>query len=442
MNICKKVYALLLSLIFLFVFQNITCFGQVFGDINNSENQEEKVNNFIFRENIKTVQMHPEGWELGFPIMNINENTPLVFSFDELGDESKNYSYTYIHCDSDWVPTDILQSDYISGLPDGIINDYELSRNTLMHYTHYTLKIPNEDMRPTLAGNYVLLVYEDFDRANPVITSKFYIVDYLVEIDGIAKRTEDMLHFDTAQEVDFEIKHNKLQLDDPDKNIRVCILQNNNELTAIKDLRPTFVQNNVLIYNYEEENQFPGLSEFRYFDTKNIKYISDRIEKTVFHRPYQHAYLLPDANRSIEKYDFYEDLNGKFFIKRDEGSDSRLDADYVIMHFYLPFESPLSSADVYVYGGLSNWSLMPDLKMKYNPDIRGYELLAPFKQGLYNYQYAFVHKNGNPNFPMFEGSHFETENDYMIFVYYKDFRKRYETLVGFKILNTIPKSTF
>lgn len=439
MDICRKVYVISLTLIFLFVFQSITVFGQNFGNVNNSENQDKKVNNFIFRENIKTVQIHPEGWELGYPIIDINDNTPLIFSFDELGDESKNYSYTYIHCDSDWIPTDILQSDYISGLPEGIINDYEFSRNTLLDYTHYTLKIPNEDMKPTLAGNYIILVYEDYDISNPVITSRFYVVDYMVEIEGRAKRTEDMLHFNTAQEVDFDIKHNKLYLDDPEKNIRVCILQNNNDLTAINDLRPTFVQNNVLIYNYEEENQFQGLSEFRYFDTKNLKNATDRIEKIVFQRPYQHAYMQPDANRSIEKYDFYEDLNGKYFIKWDEGSDSRLDADYVLMHFYLPFDSPISGADVYVYGGLSNWTLMPDLKMKYNTDIRGYEIIAPFKQGLYNYQYVFVPNKGNPDFTMFEGSHFETENDYMVFVYYKDFRERYETLVGFKILNTIPK---
>ena len=34
---------------------------------------------------------------------------------------------------------------------------------------------------------------------------------------------------------------------------------------------------------------------------------------------------------------------------------------------------------------------------------------------------------------------FETENDYLVFVYYKDFRRRYETLVGFKILNTVER---
>ncbi len=442
MNIYKIVYVIIFILISTTVIQTVRS-GEVSEKrIIDKHYQDEKVNNYVFRENIKTVQFHPEGWELGYPIIDINDKTPLVFSFDDLSDESENYSYTIIHCNSDWVPTDILQSDYISGLNEGVINDYEFSRNTLKDYIHYTLKIPNENMRPTLAGNYILMVYENFDRSNPAITSRFYVVDYMVEIEGQAKRTDDMLHFDTGQEIDFNIRHENLHLDDPDKNIRVCILQNNNDLTAINDLKPTFVQNDVLVYNYEEENQFPGLSEFRYFDTKNLKYITDQLERVVFQRPFHHVYLLPDNNRSLDKYDFYEDINGFYFIKWDEGSDSRLDADYVMMHFFLPFQSPLSGADIYLYGGLSNWNLMPDLKMAYNTELEGYELIYPFKQGLYNYQYVFVPEKGKPDFTFFEGSHFETENDYLVFVYYKDFRKRYETLVGFKILNTIPKSTF
>jgi len=406
----------------------------------NEIDQDEKFGNFVYKNTIKTVRLFPEGWELGYPVLDIRESIRLVFSFDDLSTESQSYSYTLIHCGSDWIPTDILQTDYIEGFTEAIINDYEFSRNTFRDFIHYKLYLPNEDMRPVLPGNYIIMVYEDFDRSKPVITSRFYIVDYRVEIEGEAKRTEDMMHFNSAQEVDFNIIHENLPLDDPDKNIRVCLSQNNSELNAITDLRPTFVQNNVLIYNYEEENRFPGLSEFRYFDTKNLKFITDRISRVEFQRPYQHVYLRPDEVRAIEKYDFYEDINGKYFIKWDEGIDSNTDADYVMMHFHLPFDAPLPGGDVYLYGGLSNWTLQPELKMEYNLNIRAYELVSPFKQGLYNYQYVFIPDNTPPDFTLFEGSHFETENDYLIFVYFKDFRERYESLVGFKILNSVDKS--
>jgi hypothetical protein len=202
------------------------------------------------------------------------------------------------------------------------------------------------------------------------------------------------------------------------------------------------VQDNVLIYNYEEENRFPGLNEFRYFDTKNLKYITNTMDRIVFQRPYHHAYLLPEQNRFNEEYDFHEDINGKYFIKWDEGNDSRLDADYIMMHFRLPYDDPWPDASIYLCGRLSNWALQPELKMEYNIESRAYELTTPLKQGIYNYQYVFVPDTGPMDFVMFEGSHFETENDYLVFVYYKDFRKRYETLVGFKIFNTVDKSMF
>jgi hypothetical protein len=442
MNICIKVYIISLILSLAPVYQALSNDNSGPGEHPGDLNESEKLKNFIFRENIKTVKIHPEGWDLGYPVIDIRENIPLIFSFDDFSDESRNYTYTLFHCGSDWVPSDILQSDYLSGFTEAVINDYRFSRNTLRDYIHYTLKIPNEDMQPTLPGNYVLMVYEDYDREKPVITTRFYLVDHIVSIDGRAKRSEDMMHFNTGQEVDFNIRHENLRLDDPDKNIRVVVMQNSNDLTSITDLKPTFVQNDILIYEYEEENHFDGLSEFRYFDTKNLKYITDRIERVEFQRPYQHVYLLPDPVRSIGDYDFYEDINGRFFIKWDEGTDSSIDADYIMTHFSLPFDSPLPGADIYIYGGLTNWALQPEFRMEYNISSGAYELTSPLKQGLYNYFYVFVPENGKVDFTMFEGSHYETENDYLVFVYYQDFRKRYETLVGFKLFNTVEKSMF
>jgi hypothetical protein len=60
------------------------------------------------------------------------------------------------------------------------------------------------------------------------------------------------------------------------------------------------------------------------------------------------------------------------------------------------------------------------------------------KQGYYNFQYVYVpqgslvadHKN-------IEGSFWETENDYQIFVYYKPMGERYDRLVGYRKLNSV-----
>jgi hypothetical protein len=54
------------------------------------------------------------------------------------------------------------------------------------------------------------------------------------------------------------------------------------------------------------------------------------------------------------------------------------------------------------------------------------------KQGLYNYQYWVESSKGN-GFQI-EGSHFETENIYEIFVYYRPFRPNADLLVGYYLI--------
>ena len=41
------------------------------------------------------------------------------------------------------------------------IEDYEKSFNTTVLYTHYSLRIPNENISLKLSGNYKLTVYND-----------------------------------------------------------------------------------------------------------------------------------------------------------------------------------------------------------------------------------------------------------------------------------------
>jgi len=45
-----------------------------------------------------------------------------------------------------------------------------------------------------------------------------------------------------------------------------------------------------------------------------------------------------------------------------------------------------------------------------------------------------------PSLDYLEGSSYETENDYLIFVYHTHMAERYERLVGFRIFNTLEKN--
>ena len=108
------------------------------------------------------------------------------------------------------------------------------------------------------------------------------------------------------------------------------------------------------------------------------------------------------------------------------------------MYFSLPVKTPIIESDVYIFGALTNWKCNKRNKMTYNYEKRQYELMLLLKQGYYNYQYTIIDPEmGFIDNTYMEGSHFETENDYIIYVYKYDWRLNYDQLIGVKIVNSL-----
>jgi hypothetical protein len=65
-------------------------------------------------------------------------------------------------------------------------------------------------------------------------------------------------------------------------------------------------------------------------------------------------------------------------------------------------------------------------------DTGSYEGEISFKNGFYDYYYATTDNDGsNINIIELEGSTFEAENDFLVFVYYRKYGSRYDQLVAF-----------
>jgi len=126
-------------------------------------------------------------------------------------------------------------------------------------------------------------------------------------------------------------------------------------------------------------------------------------------------------------------LNGNFLIKKNEGNDSETDADYVKVHFRLPYQLPLTDGNLYLFGKFSDWKFKEELKLDYDTLKQEYVKEVLLKQGYYNYMYCFV-KDGSKNkgdLSVIEGSHYETENEYSILVYHRQVNDNYDRLIGF-----------
>lgn len=396
--------------------------------------------NAVYNENIKSVLMYRDGFELSNPVLELNENANLIFKFDDLSPKLKNYYYTIIHCDADWNESYLIQEDYLEGFAENPLNDYEMSFNTTFEYVNYQLFLPNENVQFRISGNYILVVYEDNDKEKIAITQRFYVYENKVTIEGTVRRATLDAFKGENQEVDFTIYHNSFEMSNPLQEVKVVIMQNNRWDNAIRDLKPLFIRDKSLVYDYNRENIFAAGNEFRYFDIRTNRIPGENVSSTDFHRPYYHKTLLTDEVRANKNFFLYKEMNGKFVIESQDPAvrDFDLECDYVFTHFSLPLESILLGGTVNVFGLLTGCNANKSNEMTWNFKTSQYELTLLLKHGYYNYQYVYVEQGSTvADHTNIEGSFWETENDYQIFVYFKPIAGRYDRLVGYRILNSV-----
>ena len=382
-----------------------------------------------FNPNIKTVLCHHPNNQLSLAIINLNSHNKLQISFDDLNENRKDYFYTIIHCNADWTKSDLMQNEYIEGFTEEKIINYEFSFNTIQKYIHYQFKFPSINMKPLLSGNYIFKIYDN--NGNDIIYKRFMIIDTQLQIDANIRRATLVKDRKYKHEIDFIIKHPNLIIVDPFKDIKVHIKQNNMDYNSVTDLTPKFIKNDELVYDYEYENTFWGNNEFRHFDFKSLRYKSEKIKTINFDSTNNHVYLFNDKQRSFDKYSINPDINGKFIIESQEAWQSSYEADYAFVHFTLPSDI-INYGELYVFGKFCDWQIKNDFKLKYNRTKQQYEASIYLKQGYYNYHYVLNDNNTNTiDIKSIEGTHYQTRNDYYIYIYLRGVGDRYDKLVGF-----------
>ena len=87
-----------------------------------NSNDEDYTNNnvlryddFNYKPNIKTIQFNEISWEYATPLISLDGNEQLELSFDDIDGDVKQYSITFVHCNADWTPSDLMISEYLNG---------------------------------------------------------------------------------------------------------------------------------------------------------------------------------------------------------------------------------------------------------------------------------------------------------------------------------------
>lgn len=391
-------------------------------------------------DEIHTIQINKNGDWNQLPVVNLNSNEHILLSFDRISEENafNRLRYRLIHCDAYWKPSrDIWEIDYLDGFNNNELDDYYQSINTTVEYNHFELRIPNEDVKLKISGNYTIEVYEDGYPDDVLLTACFSVVDPQISIGATVSSNTDIDSNRAHQQLSFTIHHPNLTIRDPRSDLKVFAWKNNRLDTERQDLKPTYINTGKLIYEHNRNLIFEAGNEYNRFETSSYRYNGMNVDHVEYNRPSYTMYIVPNKIRAERSYSYDQDQNGRFVVRSNDTDNPGNEADYFTTVFTIPMERPIAE-DIFINGFFTYNNFTDKYKMVYDETNKVYYLSLLMKQGLYNYQY--LTKSGKSyTTSKTEGNFYETENEYQIFVYHRPPGQRYDSLIGVHNMYSRPK---
>lgn len=389
----------------------------------------------IFHPAFKTLEVNLEANRYAPPVINLADPADrIVIEFDELADDRRYMRYSLTHCDASWQPEGLVESEFLDGFNEGSVDEYDFSRGTTVHYVHYTITIPNADIRITEPGNYLLRVYDESSPDETLLQARFGVIDPQTGVSLTATSRTDIDSNTSHQQLGITVDTRHLPLDDPFSDLRVVITQNGRPDNEVTLVTPQRLRGKEVIYEHLRPLIFEGGNEYRRFETVSLYYPGMGVEWIDREKPVTNMGLATDTQRRMYLYD--QTQHGRFLVRDSEVADPRTEADYVLTHFTLEMPET-TEGDYFIDGDLTQRRMDPLSRMVYNHSTGYYEQSLLLKQGAYNYQYLYVAPGSTRgSTAKVEGDFYQTVNEYTVRVYHRPKGGRFDRLVGLSTITT------
>lgn len=387
----------------------------------------------IFDENVRSLKVCLANNMYIPPVLMMNGDDRLIVNFDYLDYDVHYLRYSVTHCNADWQPSQLIESEYVTGFNYANIDDYAQSEATYVHYYNYMFSLPNQDMEFLVSGNYLLTVYEQDDPSRVLFQTRFSVCEGSVSVFPEVTSRTDVEYNNRFQQVSFDVRFKPGQIKDPYSELTCVVYQNSREDNAVTVTRPMMVGVDHVTYEHNRDLIFPAGNEFRRFETVAAHNINMGVQSIRYYDPLYHAILMIDEPRNESQYLYDQTQFGRFTIRNAETrGESDVEADYMITHFTLATDGRLNGGNVWLCGEFLNGCPASQAIMNYDAGNGCYTADLLLKQGAYNYMYLWVPDGTTVGqTSRIEGDHYETVNEYLIKVYDRPMGERYDRLVGY-----------
>jgi hypothetical protein len=389
----------------------------------------------------KTIFYEDKDYEAITGFLILNKNQPFIplgtqtipLEFDLFNPTFENLQVRYIHCNRDWTPSIYPEMEYLGVFNQFDHKSFQYSLNTRVKYVQYQFEL----VAPRVSGNYLVVVHR---RANPndiLYTRRLMVYDRKAGLNAKILNTVGVKDRRTHQQIDVSLSYGQMATVNPMRDFDMRIMQNYEWRTMIQGLTPTLQRPDQSYLEwalFTGENTFPGWNQFRFVDFRTIMFRGQNVVNIQQLENSNRVTLGLDVSRGTQAYaQILKDNNGAYLPWNADPGKTWLESDYAMVHFQLRSEEKIPG-EVFVTGRFNNWRLDEQNRMKYDAPTQTYRTALFLKQGFYDYRYTVISKD-LPEYH-FEGSHFQGENDYYIFVYFRGLGRINDEVVGFVQLNS------